>query len=436
MWGTVEAAADGSISWHADAGVALGPILFEVDGVQLIVDAAAPENIVALAAVDADKLRSVAHWFTDPAVIATIAAADDGTETEGPVAGDAVRRVATVEAVDSLVLSDLDEGVLLLDHAFAATTAGNLGRGAEHFMLASVVADRMVTEIADHDYLGPLNSRLLEAVLAAPEGTFPDGDRTEYISILRGRLDRTDGPWRTFVEASASGELALTLGEAQSVSAQIADLRLVPRRLLTFGGPDVPEVTITNGDDEVTLSAQLRPSVDVDGAEANEVFAVVADEETGELLSHAPARVVGDRVEATVALHGIDPDTVRCALVGSEVNIDSVRLDEIGTRIAGIDRQCRFAWSEHRRAGALLASVSASSTEAEVEKVARAASRARKSAEREVKSAAKRASRLSGTAGLNQYAAAVTWLSDRLAEAPATDGPTGPTIAELYAVAY
>lgn len=435
MLGTVKVAVDGSVSWHADTAVALGPIMFQANGVQFVVDAAAPEQIIDLAAVDAAALRSCAQWFVDPTLIEAIAAADDGAHVAGPIAGDAILRVATVESVDAIVLSDLDEGVLLVDQAYAATVAGDLGRGAVRFALASAVVDRIVTEIENDDYLGPLNSRLLEVVSAAPEGTFLDAERSEYSAIMRARLARTDAFWRSFADATIADDLALTLGEAQEVTAQAADLRLLPPRLLAFAGPEVPEVTVVAGDGELTMSAQLRPAVDLDSAEANELFAVVADKQTGALVAHAPARVVDDRVQATVSLHGIDPETVRCALVGGEVDLDAVRLDDTGDKLAGIDRQCRFAWSEHRRAGALLASVSASSAESEIENVGKVAARARKTAEREIRSAAKRATRLGDSAELTAYADAVQRLSHRLSEAPEVDGPAGPTIAELYAVA-
>ncbi|WP_345314419.1 hypothetical protein [Gordonia alkaliphila] len=442
MWGTVQSTADGSISWHADTGVALGPILFHSNGIRFIVDAAAPAHIVGLAAVDAAALRARAHWFADAAAVAAIADAADGDRAAAPIAGAALVRQATVCAVDAVHLGDLDEAVLLLDHAHAAAAAGDYQRGAGRYALARVVVERLVEDIEVQDYLGPFNARLLEVVATAPDGVFTDVERGEITDELRGRLERTEAPWQVILGAGlARDELASTLGGGDTAVAESADLGLLPPRLLEFDGPDTPEIAVTPMPDAVHLSAQLRGTVDLDGAEANQVFAVVADRRTGDLLSHAPMRVVGDRLDATVRLHGIDPATVRCGLIGADTALDALRLDDVGAALTGIDRQCRYAWSEHRRAGAMLAATDFSATESQLVEVVDLAAQARKAAEREMRSAVRRVGRLAKAAtadtaeGLAAYAAAVGRLAEQISSVPAVDGPDGPILAELHEVA-
>ncbi|MFT4127077.1 MAG: hypothetical protein QM662_12725 [Gordonia sp. (in: high G+C Gram-positive bacteria)] len=446
MNGTVRHGRDHSISWHADTEVALGPVIFDANGIRIAVDAASPADVVDLAARDYSALRAAAALFTDPRVIMTIAEAADGTRTRdpGPMLGPDLTRVATVSCVDAIHLGDVDAGVLLVDQAMARMSSGDPGAGA-YLGLAAAVPDRIADEIDAADYRGPLVERILDVVARAPR-MLTESERTGILQALDRRADADDLQWQEFltdVTTELGPALAVDLGSAGTASTYLADLRPLPPRLLRFAGPDEPEVTVQVLDETtVTVTAELRPDVDSDTDEVAGIFAVAADAARGDLLAFGPTTVTDGQLRATIRLPDLDPATARYAFIGSDIDIDAVRLDPLGLSLTRIDRYCAYAWSQHRLAGALRASVGASADEATIRRAQDAAETASERASDAIRTArgltrslVRRHRSSPRAAAVSEYVAAVGRLGDRLAEPPAIDGPTGPTIAELHAVA-
>lgn len=441
MIGTVRIETDGSIAWHGDTGVALGPVMFDVNGVHFTIDAARGDEVVDLAAADAASLRGVTQWFADPEVVAAIAGAADGEVLPGPFAGPELTRTATVAAVDAIYLGDLESAVLFVDRGYAATTIGDERQSLRGYGFGGGALERLVAEIESRDYVGPLNARLAEVIAVAPPVALGEAERIALLATLDARIGRDDVAWDGFLAEVAAGESApaLHLGGASVVSDQVADLQLLPPRLLVFRGPDEADIAVTRGADQLHLSAALRADVHLDSAETNGIFAVAADSGTGTLLAYAPMRVEGGQLVATIALDGLDPDALRCGLVGSAADLSTVRLDPLGAQLGRIDRYCRYAWSEHRRAGALLGSVGVGVATDDLVRAEAAAEEAREIAEDAIDTASSLARKLVRSfhdrefvQDLKDYAEAVGRLARRIGDPPAAEGPSGPTLAELY----
>lgn len=443
MIGTVRHSGDGSISWHGHEQVALGPIMFSVNGIRLVVDAAFLDEVIDLAATSAAELRAASAGFADPDAVERIIATDDGAEAPGPVLAGGLARVATVSAVDAIHLGDLDDGVLLLDTAYAHALAGDADES--HYALAAAVPDRLVDEIAAADLTGPLVTRVAEALSLAPEEVIGGRERDGLITRLGERIVGADTTWEVLMHEmiAVSPALALDLGDIGVTTDHLADLRALPPRLLRFTDPDESEIDVEVFDDgDVEVSAALRPGVDAVALESAGLFAVAADIVTGDLLASAPATARDGQVHATLALSGLDPQTLRFALLGAEMDLATLRLDPLGVALTRIDRHCRHAWSRHRLAGALRASVGAESAESEILRVEDATAIAHEDARETmetVRALIRQLVRRHRAGPQNQtlagYRDAVERLAERIDGPPEFDGATGPTVAELYSVA-
>lgn len=442
MNGTVRRGADGSVSWHAPGSAVLGPVSFVVGGISVIVDAAAPEQVIDLGARDAASLRDVVAGFADATVVDAILDAEDGGVVPGPVLVDGIARLATVSAVDAIHLGDLDDAVLLLDAAYARAAAGDPD-AADHYALAASVPDRIVDEIESADYLGPLLAPLADAIGFAPTGILSVGERNRLLTALRLRTERVDAEWQVLlaIEADSARDLALHLGGIEAVVLQVADLRALPPRLLMFSAPEEAEVeVVANPDGTVEVAAVLRPDIDADTLLADGIFAVAADPGTGDVLAFAPASISDGRLSARIQTP--NGPNVRCAFLVSSTDLAALRLDPLGIALTRIDRHCRYAWTRHRTAGAVLAGIGAADQESEIARAAAVAESARQSATEAVDNArmlirqlARRHRSEPIASALAEYRDAIDSLAESISAPPATDGPTGPTMAELHEVA-
>lgn len=442
MSGIVRRGADGSISWHGDQQVVLGPITLEINGLRMTVDVSSLENVLDLAVADAGVLRSVAAAFANPSVVEPILAADHGAVVEGPTLGPAALRLATTFAVDAVHLGDLDESVLVLDAGYARAAAGDPDARRE-YSIASAVPDRLVDEIETADYTGPLVERLLEAIVAAPGSAFSLQERTRLIGSLRDRATRAITPWELTLPENALVTLALDLGgSGAAVAEYLADLRALPPRLLVFTGPDDSDVTtVAKGSGRVEVSARVRPDAFAEQAIEDGLFAVAAVPDSGDLLAFAPAVVVDGELRATIVLPDDDGQTLRFAFVRSGIDLDTFRLDHLGEAMTRIDRFCRHAWTQHRVAGAVRAAVGIDDSGVELDRKAELADDKHREAVDAIDTAQSLLTRLlrrnrndPRRDALERYGDGLEQLSRMISEPPQIDGPSGPTLAELHSV--
>ncbi|GED95970.1 hypothetical protein [Gordonia crocea] len=441
MSGIVHHHADGSISVRADTGIAVVPVTVGDDAVRVTVDAAFPDRVVDLAAASPEALRTRAARFRDGDSVRRIAAAADGEVVDAPVLADAWARIATVAAVDAVHLGPLDDAVVHLDTAHARALAGDPDAD-RYYAFGAAVVDRLVDELRAARAHGPVVARTAEAVEAASAAVFRPGRRAALLRALADADDVTDRAWRSLSAdvADPSPTLALSLNRAVTVDAGLADLAPLRPRLLRFDGPDEPEISVRHlGDGTVVLAAALRNGVDETTEQAAGIFAVVADARSGEPVAHAPAVLADGQIRARVALNGADPHSIRCAFLDSTANLDALRLDPTGIALTRIDRYCRYAWSQHRLAGALRAALGAGNTAAEIDRAQAAADTALSIAVDAADTALGLVRQLRrkrrDTTDLAHRAAALNRFRDVCAAPPAVAGPTGPTLAELCSVA-
>ncbi|MGB3303228.1 MAG: hypothetical protein WBA98_11080 [Gordonia sp. (in: high G+C Gram-positive bacteria)] len=445
MSGVVSVRADGSISWRADTAVVLGPVPFEVNGVLLTVDGAFPDVVVDLAAPSSTALAATAQWFADPTVISQLAAAADGDIVSTPVLAEALSVAAGVRVVDAIHLGDLDEGVVLLDHAGGALAAGDAESATELYALSSAVAERLVEQFTLESITGPRVERLAEIVAAAPPGSISDATRQRITRDLTPLLSRHDAEWVQILGAEQGSNLfyntidSLHLGLAEVRLAFPVDLRVLPPRLLKFVGVEVPELQVeTIKPAVIEVAADIRDDANTDSVETLSVFAVAAEASTGDLLAYAPTTVVDGRIVAELDVGDAPIDSLRCSLVGSGTNLEALRLDPVGAALTRIDRYCRYAWTQRRVAGALQANTGISSRDVfltETQERADAAHReARDAAESAVALTRQLVRRSRGSANANDLAAyldALVRFADTTGAPPVIVGPFAPTLAEL-----
>ena len=444
LTGVIALGADSSISWHADSGVVLGPITFEIGSVTVVVDAAFPDVIIDLAVTDADALSAGLALFDDPGFVARVTAAADGQAIVGTLLAAPLVRVATVAAVGDIHLGELDEAALLLDRAHARALAGDVDTAIDLYTLSHAVADRIVEQIESADYHGPLVTVLLEAIDSAPRQALDPADRETWTTALRERRFDLGGHVADELLELAVGsipQLAVTLGDAASPAGQVVDLRAVPPRILEYTGPDGPDLDVVDRGGRVVVRASLRDDAMVESAEVQELFAVAAEESTGDLLAVAPCIVDDGVVTAELTVPGMTAGSLRCALIGSGTDPDTLRMDRFGIAIARIDRYCRHAWTLHRTAGALLAGLDLAVNDTAFDAVQQEAEETHDAAVDAVQTALGLAAQLrrrhrSGpdAKGLAAYVAAMERFESSIAARPSLDGPTGVTLTELLAV--
>jgi hypothetical protein len=443
--GVIALGTDNSISWHADTGVVLGPITIQIGSVTLVVDAAFPDVLIDFAVTDAGALSGGPALFDDPEFAVRVLTAGDGEIVVGTLLAAPLVRVATVAAVGDIHLGDLDEATLLLDRAHARALAGDVDTATELYLLTHAVTDRIVEQIESADYTGPLVAALLEALDSAPQQALDPADRDLWTAALRDRRFDVDGQvvedaLFELVDGSMP-QLAITLGDAIVPPGQLVDLRAVPPRILEYTGPDDPDLDVVDRGGRVVVQAALRADAMIESAEVQELFAVAAEEGSGDLLAVAPCTVAGGVVTAELTVPGMAAASLRCALIGSGTDPDTLRMDRFGISIARIDRYCRHAWTLYRTVGAMLAGLDLAVDEADFDTVQQEADETHDAAVDAVQTALGLAAQLrrrnrSGrdAAGLAAYLEAIQRFGSAIAARPPLDGPTGVTLTELLAV--
>jgi hypothetical protein len=438
---------DGSLAWTAPDGAALAPVFVARPGLTVTVDPANPHRVLDLAATNEEAIRDRAGFFDPPAITGELTA--DPESVQRITLSPAATRLATTLAVTEVHLGDLDESLLMLDRAVALANLGDTVSARRVFGLASAATELLADRIEEDGIGGPLLTGLLAALTAL--GPTVTGELRAWQPRMRGRTDLAgaslDRELATLLRGEREADLSLTAlamtGDDQPDEPvlQLTDLRPLPPRLLRFTGPDDPDLEIRSGDgDLITVTATLRDEVIADTEEVLGLFAVAADPATGRMLASAPIRVVGREVRAELYLPGRRPDQVNCALIGSDAEPDVLRLDNLGTALIEIDRHLRFAWTMHRRAGAIRAAVDATAAPGTVDAAAELArealaiaTEAATTAQDLLRQEARRRHTSPEATPLATYSAQIDAFAGTITGPPQISGPAGPTLTELAA---
>lgn len=431
------------VSWHADTAVVLEPMHIEVDGVHIIVDAAFPNRVIDVATDQETRFnRAAARVFRETDFIRRLTVAEDGEQIEAPTLSEPVTRLATVRAVDRIHLGDLDEAALLLDHAFAHRQFGSFQPTLRYYVLGATAAERLVDEINSGDH-SPATARMLSDVIGAcPPDALDVPTRDRLIDTLRTHLLADDIGWEAGLSRLIGHEeLATSLGDMSTVTGQLNDLRPFPARALRFTGPDDPDLEITATDGSISVRARLRDEVIPESQEIQETMAVAADSSTGEILAVAPCSTADGHISAELYPGTSDPSGLRFALISADTPLESVRLDPLGTTLTRIDRHCRYAWSLHREAGAILAGAGAISDESALTRIQQNSNRVRHERDEVIaiirgltRQLTRRTRNTPDAESVARHVGAVDSFIATLDAPVVTDGPQGPTLAELFAV--
>lgn len=433
---------DGSISWSAARGTALGPVQVGADRLMITVVPTAPDEVLDMAAAVPDVLVARAHLFAGDVANRLSMTPDLVNRVR---LAPAATRLAAAACVHELHLGDLDEALLLVDRAWALLGIGETALAAAWLALAGPSIDRLTDRIEADDIVGPLVEMTTAALVDfAAAGILPD-DLSAHLDRLADRQARLDGAFDSALEdIVAVVETALALGAeetpAPSVGRQLADFRALPPRTLQYAGPAQPDLRIVQGNNgTVVVTARLRDGVITDTAEIQGLFAVAAEARTGELVAAAPVSVVEGEVTAQLQTGGLAPDRVRCALIGSGADPDFLRLDPVGAGLTRIDRYLRHAWTAHRTSGATLASAGFGGEHldgltARTQHFRTVAIQSAATAQALLRQLRRRHRTDADAEALAGFAEHIDRFADAVAADPATTGPTGPTLTELAAV--
>ena len=195
------------------------------------------------------------------------------------------------------------------------------------------------------------------------------------------------------------------------------------------------------GADTVELTANLRAQADASDVVENGVFAVAADPVNGDLLGFAQAEIRADQLYATMTLASADVSELFYTFITSDVDLSTLRLDRKGVGLTRIDRYCRHAWTQHRMAGAMRASLGLGVESGEFSQVMEAADTLQREAVEAMRTARslvnrwiRRESAGDQRAALERYRGGVDELRAFIDSPPPLEGPTGPTLAEIHNV--
>jgi hypothetical protein len=347
----------------------------------------------------------------------------------------------TVCAVDAIHLGPLDAGVLQLDRAYALASVGDSEIRRE-YSYAVAVPDRLVDEIEAADYSGPFVDRLIDVVSFISHHEDAGSGAERIVDRLVGRSRQSAEFWEIDIALISEPEIAMTLGGSELVATYLSDLRTLPARLLIFSGPESAEVVMRiRGADTVELTANLRAQADASDVVENGVFAVAADPVNGDLLGFAQAEIRADQLYATMTLASADVSELFYTFITSDVDLSTLRLDRKGVGLTRIDRYCRHAWTQHRMAGAMRASLGLGVESGEFSQVMEAADTLQREAVEAMRTARslvnrwiRRESAGDQRAALERYRGGVDELRAFIDSPPPLEGPTGPTLAEIHNV--
>ena len=295
----------------------------------------------------------------------------------------------------------------------------------------------------DSDDHAPATVHMLSGIIdSCPPAALDPPTRDHLADTLRAHLLADDIGWQTGLSRLINHETpATSLGDIATVTGQLNDLRPFPARALRFTGPDDPDLEITATDGAISVRARLRDEVIPESGEIHETMAVAADSLTGEILSVAPCSTADGHISAELYPGTSDPSGLRFALISADTALESVRLDPLGITLTRIDRHCRYAWSLHREAGAILAGADATTDEPSLTRIQQNANRVRHERDEVIatirgliRQLARRMRRAPDAESIASYVEAVHLFAASLDAPPTTDGPQGPTLAELLAV--
>jgi len=356
--GTVEHSPDGLIIWRADVGVALGPVTFDAYGIGIGVDAADPAAVVAVVAEIGDR-DSDATCFEDSQFLDMLVEAPTGAVLKGPTLRDEVVRAATIHAVNTFFVGLLDEGVVALDMANAHAVCGEMSRARGRYLMSATTMDALL-DLVETDGSRPVVEELEHMVAHCPA---MDPDR-RVAGIAATVAERHRTRWSTMAvpKVLAAADLSAGMRTVVTNPGDLLDLSLLPPRLVRFAGPDQVDLTLRIVDNEtVEASAVLRDEIIAESTDVDGLFVVAMDSNTGELVSSAPCAVDGLTLIARLWLADRPIGDLHFALVAPTVPLSRVRGDPLSVQLGRLDRQCRHAWTQHRRATALVGLVTETS---------------------------------------------------------------------------
>lgn len=361
--GTVRHIDGGLVMWQADSGAGLGPVRFDAFGIGLGVDGAEPSTVLAVVAAPDDR-DSGATCFNDPEFLMRMVEADDGTAMTGPALVEDLERAATIHAVNMFHVGHLDEALLCLDLAHATALCGEMERARGKYLMAAATLDSLIERLVESDG-GRSIADEIETMVASCPGIDPDLRITNAAAAVVDRhCDRLaellDQLAAQHEAETGFASLDGTLGGGDSaplpVGGEVLDLGLLPPRLIRFTGHDDNDLIFRLVDDQIVeASAVLRSALLADSTDTDGVFLVAADSFTGELISSAPCTVSGMHLSARLWLADATLSETHFLLVASTVPLSRVHADPVAVRAARIDRACRAAWTQHRRAVTLAA---------------------------------------------------------------------------------
>lgn len=354
FWGTVSRSGD-LTTWLADTGAALGPVTFDAFGIGIGVDGADPRAVLAVV-VDENDRESGATCFSDPDFIGRMLDADNGIRLAGPTLVEDLQRVATIHAVSRFYVHDLDEGVVALDEAHAAALSGDMEGARGQYLMADARLDSLLETLSDSDGGKPIADELETMVICCP--SMDSGLRVA--TIAAAVTDRRSEQWTDLLIQLVTEPMAPIVGDPAIAALGVyLDLSAIPPRFTRFRGPDEFDLILRPiGDGIVEATANLRDGITAESSDVDGLRVVAVEISTGAILSSGPCEVRGLEVVARVWLDATEIGDVHFVMVSDEIPLTAVHTDPLGARLAQVDREVRFAWTQRRRASAAEALVS------------------------------------------------------------------------------
>ncbi len=423
--------------WRADTGAALGPVTFDAFGIGIGVDAADPRTVLAVVVDETDR-ESGATCFTDPDFIGQVLDAEDGSALNGPTLVEDLERVATIRAVSHFHTGLLDEGVVALDEAQAAALSGDMDAARGQYMMSGARLESLLETLSDSDGGKPIADELETMIIGCPA---MDSER-QVATIAAAVTDRRSEQWSDLLIQLVAEPMAAVAGDPEAaIPGVYLDLSVLPPRFTRFRGPDEFDLRINAVDDEIVeVSAYLRDEIIAESSDVDGLRVIAVEAETGAPISSARCAVRGLMVVAQLWLDTWKLDDVHFVMVSEQVPLSAVHADPFGVRLAQVDREVRFAWTQHRRAAAADALVS-DTTDPEVAQGAwDLATLCRSSAKQWVDNACRAledmrdfdfADNSGAVAIIVPYLEGVLRLVDAIDKVESVDGALRPTLAEL-----
>lgn len=364
------------IEWVAARSAAVVPVEMHTRGaVAVVVDAALTHCPLAwsIPATGPDQLLDDAVGMPGFTSSVRAAVGDHALDWDTPVLAAAWAHLAEVIAVRRWLPRPMNEAILELDQALAATQAGDCDALTRLLPMADTTLDDLVDYCRSDNRPSAVTERVVELLKATstPERPSPYLAAIASLTIGNAVADETLihalAQWGGYDADHQRSNIALHAGETQTTStASDADLLgyaaidpiLVPARVFEWRGADVPELRLarTSDPDRVTLTARLAAHCDPFSEEAENLLAFATDAHSGHLISVSPMTVMNDLSALTAAMscQGHPPANLRFGVTSADTLVDTTRTDLTGRTLVRADRLMLQAWAAVRHAATIL----------------------------------------------------------------------------------